>query len=361
MNHNHEDAKQLTERLDKLKSLKSSNPREENLFQIGGRGHYENPTTQILEFFLNKNRGHGFNTLILDALLETAQVVPGTIKTQMPYWTTHEVVVDIPSQQDRMDLVLESDSWVIVIENKIRHWAANDFKAYESFANNKKKEVVLIILSIREEKQPRWHSLKWKDLIKAIRYKIELHSSEVGKEKWPLFLHEFLTNVEDECSGVCKMDNELFESCLSNSKELFHAQEVFQNFLSEIQSRWENSFNQMDSVKVKASKSEGMWQGKYGGGWRCIPIRFILDQPDMEIVLKVYSTGTFGINLYPRLGIGLTQEMLTEIFSDPYQVTKENGYLACICADRQSNLSIKAALTEAQSAINKIQTTEQVR
>jgi hypothetical protein len=245
---------------------------------------------------------------------------------------------------------------VIVIENKIRHWAANHFEVYESFAKNKQKKMVLILLSVREESQSHWHSLKWKDLIEAIRYKVAFHSSEVGKGKWPLFLHEFLTNVEDECSGVCKMDDELFDFSLGNAKELFQAQDVFQNFLSEIQARWDRSLNSMDSVKVKASKTEGMWQGKDGGGWRCIPIRFILDQPNMEIVLKVFSTGTYGINLYPRVNNELTLEQLREQFRYPYQVTAENGYLACICADRQSDLSLNAAFTEAQSAINKIQT-----
>lgn len=348
----HGELQGLAELLAKLKKISPTIQQEENLFQIGGRGHYENPTSQLLEFFLDASRGHGFGSTVLDALLEAVQVNPATINTKLKYWTTHEVVTNEVQRQDRMDLVLESDAWVIVIENKIRHDAINDFDAYARFAESKQKTKVLILLSVRKEDSPAgWKSLSWKDLIEAIRSKLALRSIDAGQGKWFHFLREFLSNVESECSGIGHMDQEIFKFSETNAKELFQAQDIFQNYLNEIRVRWTNSFMKMEQVEGLNSRIERMWQWKDGTDWRCIPIRFLLQQPALEIVLKVFPSGRYGINLYPRPSNGVTQEQLRVRFSEPYQVKDEKGYLACICADQQVDLTLDEALTKAIGAI----------
>jgi hypothetical protein len=341
----------LTTLLESLKHLKNSGPREENLFQIGGRGHYENPTTQLLEFFLDASRGHGFGSTILDVLLETAHIEPGVIDTKLNYWTAHEVVTDEAQRKDRMDLIIGSESWVIVIENKIRHEAINDFGAYARFGQGKHKKFALILLSVRKEVPPQgWNSLNWSDLINAVRTRLKGTSIDAGHGKWLLFLREFLDNVENECSGGCKLDQELFDFSVKNSKALFQAQEVFQNFLNEIRIRWASSFQSLENVVVQESKIERIWQGNGGGGWRCIPIRFFLEQPAMEIVLKVFPSGKFGINLYPNSMVGVTLEQIKIHFIEPCRVEQEKGYLACIVADRD-DLSFDVAYENVLSAI----------
>lgn len=351
MKYNPDVFSRLPELLAKLSSLKPPSPREENLFQIGGRGHYENPTSQLLEFFLDASRGHGFGSVILDVLLEAAKISPGTIDTQMSYWTSHEVVTDEALRNDRMDLILESESWVIVIENKIRHDVINDFDAYARFAQSKRKKSVLILLSARKVGlPPGWNDLNWKDLIQAIRSKLELGSIDLGQGKWPLFLREFLDNVEAECSRNGSMDQALFDFSVEHFSGLYQAQDVFQNFLSEIQIRWTNSFRDMENVVVRDSRIERMWQGKVGGGWQCIPIRFLLERPAMEIVLKVFPSGRFGINLYPRSVQGVDLEQLRLVYKDSRKIEAEKGYLACIVAD-SDDLQFAEAISFARSAI----------
>src|SRR5690554_3974156 len=65
----------LTMELDNLRILLSeaalfSQPdREPSIFSIGGRGYYENPTTELLAYFLDPAQTHGLGACFLDALL----------------------------------------------------------------------------------------------------------------------------------------------------------------------------------------------------------------------------------------------------------------------------------------------------
>ncbi|MEG7266187.1 hypothetical protein V1993_31095, partial [Pseudomonas aeruginosa] len=54
--------------------------REPSIFALGGRGYYENPTTDLLAFFLNPAQVHGleecFLTALLNCLPNTSMLTP---------------------------------------------------------------------------------------------------------------------------------------------------------------------------------------------------------------------------------------------------------------------------------------------
>ena len=53
---------------------------EKTIFSIGGRGHYENPTSDILAFYLDPEAEHQLGSLVLDslflALIKTLETTP---------------------------------------------------------------------------------------------------------------------------------------------------------------------------------------------------------------------------------------------------------------------------------------------
>ncbi|MCW1874982.1 PD-(D/E)XK nuclease family protein [Erwinia sp. INIA-01] len=60
----------LEELLIRLKSLPAAEKSETNIFSVGARGHYENPVSDLLAFFIDPDAPHGLNTLVLGAFLE---------------------------------------------------------------------------------------------------------------------------------------------------------------------------------------------------------------------------------------------------------------------------------------------------
>lgn len=50
--------------LDRIKAIPKMDPRERTIFEIGSRGYYENPTTDILAFFVDNNAEHGLKALL---------------------------------------------------------------------------------------------------------------------------------------------------------------------------------------------------------------------------------------------------------------------------------------------------------
>ncbi len=60
----------LEELLTRLKSMPIAEKNEANIFSLGARGHYENPVSDLLAFFIDPDAPHGLNTLVLGTLLE---------------------------------------------------------------------------------------------------------------------------------------------------------------------------------------------------------------------------------------------------------------------------------------------------
>jgi hypothetical protein len=58
----------MRELLRKAKLLPKVVQPEQTIFSIGGRGHWENPTTEILAFFCDNNAAHGLGDLVLRSL-----------------------------------------------------------------------------------------------------------------------------------------------------------------------------------------------------------------------------------------------------------------------------------------------------
>ena len=134
-----------------LAAFKESSPtlqRDPTILEILGYPYskWENAYSNTLAFFLNPRREHGFGPLFLKSLLFLAK---GRVEKQ----DTQEVEVsrEVRTATDkRIDLVVETKTLIVGIENKIRNGLHNDLEDYgrylEESANG--RDVCKILLGL---------------------------------------------------------------------------------------------------------------------------------------------------------------------------------------------------------------------
>lgn len=147
--------------------------RRQTFFSIAGFPHYENVLSNVYQFFFNTESPHGLGSLCMDALgdvLEGKQNIRPWAENE--FRRTHvrrEVRTDIDK---RLDILLHNssneDEWqyastVVLIENKVYHWLANDLGEYWKFVKlqNPSSKKIGIVLGLKEENIPEQWKENW--------------------------------------------------------------------------------------------------------------------------------------------------------------------------------------------------------
>ncbi len=111
--------------LEGFKNLNISHPsRRKTFMDVSGYPHYENVVSNILAFFFDDSEEHGFGNLWLNSLLSCAK------RTDLE--DAHAAVERevFTSKNNRIDLLITSDRYILCIENKIFADVYNDLKDY---------------------------------------------------------------------------------------------------------------------------------------------------------------------------------------------------------------------------------------
>lgn len=172
--------------------------REASIFDVAGRGYYENPTTDLLAFFLDPQGAHGLGECFLRALLSC---IPGCERLNPAVVATPEREVQTDSG-NRIDLLLRGEGWVLVLENKIFHDQINPFDDYEQHAEKLLSDAadqrIFIILSPSgSSARPRWAGLSYGTLLEAIRRELAPLTLSQPIGKWQIFAREFVLHLEN--------------------------------------------------------------------------------------------------------------------------------------------------------------------
>lgn len=216
---------------------------EKNMFDIGTRGHFENPTTEILAFFCNGDEPHGMGNLVANSLLtlleqKSDQKIP---HSQIPVQTHREVETQ---NKKRIDLLLKTESRLIVIEAKVGHQQINPFDDYECFGDNVAKteglEPLYVVLSPEGKvdnhlKHPRWIGISFNELSQVIRGNLTQYFFDKPFNKWLLVLKDFLLHTE---------------GFMSNSKQDEIHLQFSLNHLSVINKAWQQVIDSLDSIRL---------------------------------------------------------------------------------------------------------------
>lgn len=273
---------------------------ETTIFCIGSRGYYENPTTDILAFFCDPNGEHGLGSLVLSALLESLSLTE--LKAELISAPAREVVTQSNS---RIDLLLESDDWVMVIENKIYHEQNNPFDSYEAYVQQvifRDKTPIFVVLSPTgdlPDGYPKWLGLCYPTLIEKLKAKLAEHFISQPLSKWTVLLRDFLLHLEN-----ILMDSKHLQAntdfILKNYQELKQItqmkQQVFIQLEADIQHHLETTFKQ--TIFTKPIK---IWNKDNNA------IRFALSQwlehdannkSDIVLFMDSQSASGMAINFY---------------------------------------------------------------
>lgn len=231
---------------------------EPTFFDVGLRGHYENPTTELLAFFLDPGNQHGLGDYFLrglfDALALDYQKAGNFIRVSR----------EIQTDGGRIDLLIEMENTVVVIECKIHHHVNNPFDSYEShvnsmFKNKLNKEFALLSiagegLNKSEENFHIWQGISYENLSARIKkYKTESDSSH----KWQILANELLLQFENY--GVVKMDEKQFEFTLKNLIHISQLKALENTLYDEISKRVENKITESMSRNTKVRHET--WDG----------------------------------------------------------------------------------------------------
>jgi hypothetical protein len=196
---------------------------EKNFFATGARGHYENPTTDVLAFFLSPDEPHNLNHIFLDALISCFPEAKKSSHSQDIISIRREVPVLTENHTyARIDLLIETTSTIYVIECKIYHHANdNPFELYKKHAQklSPSKDTICCILSLNgESKTKHWHGISYRQLAKQLKQSLALETYNQPLNKWMIFAREFILLLESYYQMNIKTDNLNF--ILENAKAI---------------------------------------------------------------------------------------------------------------------------------------------
>jgi hypothetical protein len=159
--------------------------REQTFFDIGTRGHFENPMTDILSFYLCPHNGHGLGTVVLETFLLQANLVHLDITSR----------IRVHTQFNRIDLIVEGEDWVIAVENKIWAIVNNPLSSYEAEVSRhfSGKSPNYYILAPDKKSQGNWKWLNTRGLFEELEKLSILNEDQ--SNKWTIFLKDFVKNI----------------------------------------------------------------------------------------------------------------------------------------------------------------------
>jgi hypothetical protein len=359
---------------------------KKTFFDVGLRGHFENPTSDILAFYLNPNEEHGLGTLVQRALLKALKL---KAFRQIDLPATALAVCEREwrlSDKKRMDIVLSTcleraeevapDDWVIAIEVKVYAPPENDFATYKKgveavFKNVKESNRLFCVLApgtLGGKIDKDWPRLRFSVLAKYIENELTAQPSggeatdQVETERWRILLHEFTKQMIllDPEIGALKMDREKVEEQtqyhLSNNSKFMAVFDSFkrfrEDFWRECATHLQETFND-ESVDhfnqggwTSNAEARAFWlkSDDVGKIWIMLPFKDSRRENLEKNCIQVRYLLTRDRSINPFDGSGYMSPSFNEI-------TKQSDTVFACFANAFDLISAKALLTEAAEQI----------
>ncbi|MGI2029743.1 PD-(D/E)XK nuclease family protein [Endozoicomonas acroporae] len=280
--------------LRKIQALPRAELPEATLFSIGGKGYYENPTTDVLAFFCDSNGAHGLGDLVINALFKALPELPELHDFTVISKPEREVKT---ARGKRIDLLLEGNDWVMVIENKIYHQQNNPFGVYESYVREhdvfKTMQPLFVVLSPDGTAPHGWQGLSYPSLLKSLKEELAQSFIEQPLNKWLMLLREFILHLEGIMAKPA-VPADTIEFVLDHLDEIKQANDLkykaIDAFQKEVQQHIQNCF---DGRKVSY---------KLNHWWGYPALRFYFDDwntaSDVVLFLNGAPNTSYYINYY---------------------------------------------------------------
>lgn len=243
-----------------LQRLSGLAERSQTFMEIAGYPHYENVCSNILRFFMDPEKPHGLETLMLDALLMSAgndtaanKGVGGNVSVEREVTTV---------KGNRIDLLIESDDHVILIENKIHASVSNPFDDYcdhlDRVANGRAKHKLLLTLyPTTDGSDWGFRNLTHEEFVGQVRSLLGSYVSRVDTRYLTLFL-DFLNTLDNLKEGT-RMNQEILQLLSNRSADVERFLAELRIFQDEMRRKVQELGSHIDS---------GMYQNVSQRYWR---------------------------------------------------------------------------------------------
>lgn len=268
---------------------------ENTIFSSGGRGYYENPTSDLLAFFLRPDGPHGLGKLFMEALLDSIPPQETHCKGRTLFMGTIDHF-SVEREKDtggggRIDFLLRGRDWVMLIENKIYHTQNNPFEDYERFGREVASgaDLHLVILSPSGRSSATgWQGVSYEAYCAKLKERLGARFLNAEFSKWHLFAREFVIHIENELYAK-SMNEEQIRLIEEYQSEITHLQKLKDDYrvflisrLREIMSR----FFEEDQIRIKderwALRCRSEDWGQTNIAW------WYSDMPKVEPNLSIY-------------------------------------------------------------------------
>lgn len=295
-------------------------PAEPTIFDAGGRGYYENPTSDLLAFFLDPAQAHGLQDCFLMALMESLADLD-RLSPSLRSPPQREVATQ---GGPRIDLLLQGDGWVMVLENKIYHGQNNPFADYERHAREYASEVgdqiLLVVLSPAGDAVPQgWQGLGYARFIEASRRRLAQRLMDAPLSKWQVFARDFLLHLEN-VTMEREMDVDAIRFVFENMSEISQLMNLKEKAISAL----ERKILDRCSAEVpgyEPFKRRHTWYG-------CPALRFASNNWETmsDVVVYLDSSGA-ELEVSVRVYVCAVDKALTEKARAAFEDAQSNSWL----------------------------------
>lgn len=171
---------------------------KKTFMEVTGYPHFENVASNLLAFFFDPEEEHGLSDLFFQSLMS---LVPGSVKSPTGAVSVQREYCTLSN--NRIDLVLSSDSFILGIENKLYSGVQNDLQDYkntvENIATLEGKTPFCILLSFRDEngvaQSNGFLNVTYAELFDSIKSSLGQYMLDAS-EAWLIYLKDFMTTIE---------------------------------------------------------------------------------------------------------------------------------------------------------------------
>lgn len=205
--------------LSELKKLPPLQRRQQTFMEIAGYPHFENSCSNILQFYLNPNNEHGFGTLLLDSL---ATLINADLVTDEQSIEVRRE--ELTARRNRLDLIVESNNYIIGIENKLFAKAYNPFCDYSRHleSSSKGRQIYKVLLSLRlEQPSPElcgFQPIGYDLFLQETSTKFDAYAQNAN-EQHTIFLQDFIQTMQNLQSPT-SIDPQRLEYFRNNHQEI---------------------------------------------------------------------------------------------------------------------------------------------
>ncbi|MGQ7868676.1 PD-(D/E)XK nuclease family protein [Sunxiuqinia sp. sy24] len=192
--------------LKQFKGIEFKDIKDPTFLDIINKGRNENTWSRVLLFFFDPNKEHNLKDLFLKSLFQLLDVNFALKNPKSFYGRVEKSTED----GKRIDIFIQTDEFVIGIENKVYHDCNNPFHLYDEMlkdlAGTKKLHKVILSLNHCSEVSG-FKNIRYEQFVS----KIEANLPEYENHANPLylmFLKDFLRNIKNVQKSMHMLENE---------------------------------------------------------------------------------------------------------------------------------------------------------